>query len=69
MRPAHVRAMAGLPEFHKDPFDRILVAQSLAEGLTLVTKDAILARYWRPRYLGMNHGKPPQLSDHPSAHL
>lgn len=37
--------LAGLPEFHKDPFDRILVAQALAEGLTLVSKDAVLARY------------------------
>jgi PIN domain nuclease of toxin-antitoxin system len=34
-----------LPELHKDPFDRILVAQSLAEGLALVSKDATLARY------------------------
>jgi PIN domain nuclease of toxin-antitoxin system len=45
IRPAHIRALAGLPEFHKDPFDRILVAQALAEGLTLVTKDTQLARY------------------------
>jgi PIN domain nuclease of toxin-antitoxin system len=28
---AHVRALAGLPDLHKDPFDRILVAQALAE--------------------------------------
>jgi len=32
--------LAGLPDLHKDPFDRILVAQALAEGLTLATKDA-----------------------------
>jgi PIN domain nuclease of toxin-antitoxin system len=30
---------------HKDPFNRILLAQAHAEGLTLVTKDALLARY------------------------
>ena len=48
IRTAHIRALAGLPEFHKDPFDRILVAQALAEGLTLATKDAILARYGAP---------------------
>jgi PIN domain nuclease of toxin-antitoxin system len=30
---------------HKDPFDRILVAQSIAEGLTLLTSDRILAQY------------------------
>ena len=45
IRTAHIRALADMPEFHKDPFDRILVAQALAEGLTLATKDAILARY------------------------
>jgi len=48
IRTAHVRRLAGLPELHKDPFDRILVAQALAEGLTLATKDAILARYGAP---------------------
>lgn len=45
IRAPHIRALAGLPDLHKDPFDRILVAQALAEGLALVTKDAILARY------------------------
>jgi PIN domain nuclease of toxin-antitoxin system len=48
IRTAHIRVLAGLPEFHKDPFDRILVAQALAEGLTLATKDAVLARYGVP---------------------
>jgi PIN domain nuclease of toxin-antitoxin system len=45
IRAPHIRALAGLPEIHKDPFDRILVAQALVEGLTLATKDAVLARY------------------------
>ena len=40
--------MAGLPELHRDPFDRILVAQALSEGLTLATKDSVLARYGAP---------------------
>lgn len=48
IRAPHIRALAGLPELHKDPFDRILVAQALAEGMTLATKDAILARYGAP---------------------
>jgi PIN domain nuclease of toxin-antitoxin system len=48
IRTAHIRALAALPEFHKDPFDRILVAQALAEGLTLATKDAVLANYGVP---------------------
>ena len=45
IRIPHIRRLAGLPDLHKDPFDRILVAQALAEGLTLATKDALLARY------------------------
>ena len=45
IRTAHIRRLAGLPELHNDPFDRILVAQALAEGLTLATKDAMMANY------------------------
>ena len=41
----HVTAVADLPPLHKDPFDRILVAQARTEGLILVTGDAALARY------------------------
>ena len=37
-----------LGEWHRDPFDRMLVAQPLAEGMTLVTRDAVLARYGVP---------------------
>jgi PIN domain nuclease of toxin-antitoxin system len=48
IRTEHIRKLAGLPDLHKDPFDRILVAQALAEGLTLATKDALLARYGVP---------------------
>lgn len=48
IRTAHIRALAVLPDLHKDPFDRLLVAQALAEGLTLATKDATLARYGAP---------------------
>ena len=40
--------VAGLPELHKDPFDRLLLAQALSEGITLVTADAVLARYPGP---------------------
>lgn len=48
IRSAHIRALAGLPELHKDPFDRILVAQALAEDLTLASKDNALASYGAP---------------------
>jgi PIN domain nuclease of toxin-antitoxin system len=44
----HIRKLAGLLDLHKDPFDRILVAQALVEGVTLVTRDALLARYGVP---------------------
>jgi PIN domain nuclease of toxin-antitoxin system len=37
-----------LPPVHKDPFDRVLLAQALVEGLTLLTTDAQLARYRGP---------------------
>ena len=48
IRRPHILALAGLPDVHKDPFDRILVAQALAEGLTLASKNTILARYGVP---------------------
>lgn len=41
----HVAALAELPELTTDPFDRMLVAQSLAEDLPLITADAQLASY------------------------
>ncbi|MBN9509568.1 MAG: type II toxin-antitoxin system VapC family toxin [Alphaproteobacteria bacterium] len=42
---AHAVALETLPPIHKDPFDRILVAQSLVEGIALLTADPVLARY------------------------
>ncbi len=48
IRTSHIRALAALPELHKDPFDRILVAQAIAEGLMLASKDALLGRYGVP---------------------
>ena len=41
----HAIAIAELPPLHKDPFDRILIAQSIVEGFTLATTDRIVARY------------------------
>ncbi len=43
--PAHVFALERLPTPHKDPFDRLLVAQANSEGATLVSADAIFAAY------------------------
>ena len=42
----HTESLTELPPIHRDPFDRMLVAQSMAEPLILLTNDAILAQYW-----------------------
>lgn len=42
----HTETLIKLPPIHKDPFDRMLVAQSMAEPLVLLTNDAILTEYW-----------------------
>lgn len=41
----HAARVWGLPAIHRDPFDRLLVAQSLAEPMTLLTNDSALRRY------------------------
>ncbi len=41
----HAVAVVNLPHIHKDPFDRILVAQALVEGLSLITVDKTVAKY------------------------
>jgi PIN domain nuclease of toxin-antitoxin system len=41
----HAAAVAGLPPYHRDPFDRLLVAQAMAEPLVLLTSDAVLLQY------------------------
>ena len=42
---AHALKMAALPRLHRDPFDRLLVAQALVEGLTLVSADEDVLAY------------------------
>ena len=42
---SHAEAAAALPPHHGDPFDRMLVAQAISEGLTLVTHDRRLEAY------------------------
>ena len=44
----HVVASDSLPPLHKDPFDRLLVAQATVEGITLLTGDAVVAQYPGP---------------------
>jgi PIN domain nuclease of toxin-antitoxin system len=44
----HAVAIDALPPIHKDPFDRLLIAQATVEGITLLTVDKVLARYPGP---------------------
>jgi PIN domain nuclease of toxin-antitoxin system len=44
----HVVAIDSLPPIHKDPFDRLLVAQATVEGITLLTGDSVVAQYPGP---------------------
>lgn len=44
----HAVSVTGLPDLHRDPFDRILLAQALCEGFTLLTADATIAKYPGP---------------------
>jgi PIN domain nuclease of toxin-antitoxin system len=45
IRPAHISVLAGLPPIHKDPFDRLLVAQAVSEGLIIITSDERVCDY------------------------
>jgi PIN domain nuclease of toxin-antitoxin system len=44
----HVVAIASLPAIHKDPFDRVLIAQATVEGITLLTTDSLVSKYPGP---------------------
>ena len=45
LRPEHVAEIYRLPPIHRDPFDRVLIAQAMVEGLSLVTTDREILRY------------------------
>ncbi|HEY1241163.1 MAG TPA: type II toxin-antitoxin system VapC family toxin, partial [Bryobacteraceae bacterium] len=45
VRVAHVDHLDTLAEWHRDPFDRMLIAQAMAENYTLVSRDSARARY------------------------
>ena len=45
LRPEHVSEIYHLPPIHRDPFDRVLIAQAMVEGLSLVTTDREILRY------------------------
>jgi PIN domain nuclease of toxin-antitoxin system len=44
----HALAIEALPPLHKDPFDRILIAQAKVEGILLLTSDSLLSQYPGP---------------------
>lgn len=48
---AHALAVGELPTVHRDPFDRMLVAQARVEGFTLLTSDKLVAEYGAPTLL------------------
>lgn len=43
--PAHIYALQDLPHHHRDPFDRLIIAQARAAGLTVVSADPAFAQY------------------------
>ena len=43
--PGHIDRMRELPLIHRDPFDRIIIAQALTEDMILITKDSIIPLY------------------------
>lgn len=45
LRAAHTLRLESLPDLHRDPFDRLLIAQSIAEGRRLVTRDESIVAY------------------------
>ena len=45
VKAAHLAALESLPVIHRDPFDRLLIATALAEGMTLITADNNITRY------------------------
>ena len=44
----HCLQLSALPKLHGDPFDRMLIAQAMSEGMTLLTSDKQVARYMGP---------------------
>jgi PIN domain nuclease of toxin-antitoxin system len=51
VRQEHVSELSSLPDIHKDPFDRILIAQARTEDMSLVTCDALIRAYPAVRIL------------------
>ena len=50
LRPAHVSEVRHLPSIHADPFDRLLIAQTIAEDLTFLTTETEVPKYASQRF-------------------
>lgn len=49
IEPRHTALVARLPFHHKDPFDRLMISQALAEGIPIISADAVIDAYGVPR--------------------
>jgi PIN domain nuclease of toxin-antitoxin system len=45
IKPEHLDQLVTLPFYHKDPFDRLILAQSLSQNIPIITKDELFAKY------------------------
>ena len=45
IKPRHIDVSASLPKLHKDPFDRLLIAQAISENMTIITRDEKIPLY------------------------
>ena len=45
IQASHVYSLASPPDYHRDPFDRIIVSQGVSEKLTIITHDSVLQKY------------------------
>jgi len=45
IRPTHLTALEELPFIHRDPFDRLIIATAITEGMTLITADENIQKY------------------------
>ena len=45
IKPRHLDAIRTLPPIHNDPFDRLIIAQAMTEGMKIITKDGMIPKY------------------------
>ena len=45
VEPSHIFALQNLPDLHRDPFDRIMIAQAIVEDLSFVSADSVCTQY------------------------